>query len=209
MNVLIQVKSSTVALGVEMMLERNFDHYQIYMVTNAEEAIDFIQNNEVQLILTDSSIPIYDMEINFRRYREIKKDIQILVLGDRCSKPHEFQFIKSGASGFVSKNCTEDQIVSAIQLVISGQIYMSQNALIHQNEKSKDGFLIPVKKLSKREYEVFKHLVDGQTVNGICELLGVKQSTVSTLKTRVMKKIEVNSLAGLIKKAKDYGYTES
>ena len=128
-----------------------------------------------------------------------------MVCGNQRTANNEFQYISMGANGFITKSSTLEQILTAINLINAGQLYLSQKALLWQTslEHAKLSF---ENQLSKREFQVFKLIVSGLSVNHIANNLQLKQSTVSTLKRRIMAKLQVANVVELVKLASQYGY---
>jgi DNA-binding NarL/FixJ family response regulator len=110
-----------------------------------------------------------------------------------------------GAHGFILKSSSEKDFVMAIQVIQTGQVYLSQQA-INANlgfNGSKSLSSSSLDSLSVRELDVYKLLSKGESVKNICEILELHQSTVSTLKKRVMAKLGVNNIVDMIKMVED------
>jgi DNA-binding NarL/FixJ family response regulator len=89
--------------------------------------------------------------------------------------------------------------------VLAGFAILPQNAIGDYSSKEKNlNLQNPFKKLSNRELDVFKLLSQGESVNNICKALNLHQSTISTLKKRIMEKLGVGNIVELSKIAQQY-----
>ena len=115
----------------------------------------------------------------------IQQDPKVLILSEAKHKPFAMQYMLEGASGFYDKSCSEEDLILAVELVLSDQIYLSKDVLQSQI-KIQNSHLISrsdtLNKLSKREYEVFKLLIEGKQIKEISKEMEIHQSTTSTLK---------------------------
>jgi len=110
--------------------------------------------------------------------------------------------IKSGASGYLTKESASTQLVSAIRKVASGGAFISAEvaeALALNAMPNADG--PPHASLSDREYQVFRMLVDGVAVSEIATTLNLSAKTVSTHKARLMEKLGIANAAELVRYA--------
>ncbi|HAO47153.1 MAG TPA: DNA-binding response regulator, partial [Chitinophagaceae bacterium] len=110
--------------------------------------------------------------------------------------------LKSGASGYLSKDTAPDELVKAVKKVLLGKKYISQSIA----EKLADSFSSNSTKqlhetLSDREFDVMKLLANGKSVSDIAEMMSLSVTTVSTYRARVMAKMNLKSNSDLTKYA--------
>ena len=157
------------------------------------------------LLILDTELSLIEMKNLIELIKSNHEDVKILVCGNQKTVNNEFQYISMGANGFITKSSSLDQLVTAINLINAGQLYLSQKALSWKSSLMLSASSFE-KQLSKREFDVFKLIVKGLSVNNISRKLSLKQSTISTLKRRVMAKLQVANVVELVKLASQYGY---
>lgn len=137
--------------------------------------------------------------------RQIKQDtpkLPILVLTMYEEEQYAVRAIRAGALGYLTKESAGTQLVSAIRKVASGRPYISMeiaeqlalNIIAPGNE-------LPHKLLSNREFEVFIMLAAGRTITEIASQLHLSVKTISTHKTRILNKMQMNTLSEIVQYA--------
>ena len=114
------------------------------------------------------------------------------------------RMLQLGAAGYLNKQCSEDEVIRAMELFFSGRKYISQNLtnqLSNENSKKKEN---PFENLSEREMEVLLMLLKGKGVKEIASRLDLKSNTVATFKARIFDKIGVNNIIDLQNSARIY-----
>jgi DNA-binding NarL/FixJ family response regulator len=107
--------------------------------------------------------------------------------------------IKTGASGYLSKDTADTELVNAVKQVLSGRKYITAalaEQLAQQLENPQDS--APEEYLSDREYQTFILIGQGKTVSQIAEELSLSNSTVGTYRARILEKMNMNNNAELI-----------
>ena len=197
MNVLIKESQPLTAFGIHNLLEKEFKEVRVNMARSVEDILSLFYKETFDLFIIDTELSLEDTEQLIKEIHNVQQQSKILIYGHRNSKLNELYYIKMGASGYLSKRSSISRIVSAINLIKAGQVYISQDAFKNGNLQL-NGSEVSFKKLSRRETEVFKLLVKGLSVNAISDTLNLKQTTISTLKRRIMKKMEVGNIAELV-----------
>ncbi len=149
--------------------------------------------------------------------REIKKafpDIKILILTMHKSKEYLYHAFLSGAEGYLLKEESDTELVSAIETIQEGQTYISPLFSIELPEdllqKCKGGELKPLlEPLSFREKEVLKLIAEGKTSKEIAFLLSISIRTVHHHRDNIMNKLNIRNIADLVKYAIQKGYTSA
>jgi DNA-binding NarL/FixJ family response regulator len=149
--------------------------------------------------------------------REIKKafpDIKILILTMHKSKEYLYHAFLSGAEGYLLKEESDTELVSAIETIQEGQTYISPLFSIELPEdllqKCKGDELKPLlEPLSFREKEVLKLIAEGKTSKEIAFLLSISIRTVHHHRDNIMNKLNIRNIADLVKYAIQKGYTSA
>lgn len=207
MNVLIIEDHPITTLGLVQILEKNFDGIKIQTAGDGVEAIEKLKGDSFEVIITDIVLPNTDSNALLMQIKNIQPQSRVLVYSNNPDEVYAMHFINMGASGYINKSQSMDNFVMGIKMILAGQLFMSEKVIKkHKNEKSNfTRSTSPFTNLTKRELEVFNHLIKGERLKDICHIMKLKQSTISTLKTRIMTKLGVDNLVDLTSLAYEYG----
>jgi len=173
-------------------------------VTNGNELFKSLKSHSPDVLVIEIDLP----EINgITALRTIKTDfpgIKILVFSCHPEEMYALSAIKAGASGYLSKTASTENLLAAIHQVARGGIYLNKNITdkINSGAINGNGLIAKFKKLSTREMEVLNLLSGGKRNKDIAEALDINEKTVSTYKTRLLKKLKVDNLADLINQSR-------
>jgi DNA-binding NarL/FixJ family response regulator len=176
---------------------------------NGFEALDKIRKEDWNAVVLDMSMPGKSGIELIRQIKEEKPKLPILILSMHKEDVYALRTLKAGASGYLSKDSASTELVKAIRKVAGGGVYINSNIA----EKLAVGLMpasdaAPHTLLSDREYQIFLMLVSGKGITDIADELHLSVKTVSTHKTRIMQKMNITSLSGLIKYAIKHGLLE-
>lgn len=188
-------------VGITSLLSKNDDLEVIGNVTSGQELFKFLKNNDLpDVLVIELDLP----EINgINALRTIKSQFpgtKMLIFSCHPEEMYAISAIKAGASGYLGKTVSTDVLQQAIQQVARGGIYLNKNITdrINSGVSQHSGLISKYKKLSTREAEVLNMLATGKRNKEIAEVLDINEKTVSTYKTRLLKKLKVDNLADLI-----------
>lgn len=177
----------------------NFDYMTVAATaTNAFEAMDKLKHQPVDIVIADINLPeVSGIELTAR----IKKEypgIKVLAMSTFKERSYISQMIKNGASGYLVKSASKEEIEAAIQSANEGKLYLSLdiNSIDLNSEVTSD---VPV--VSRREKEVLQLIVDGLTNPQIAEKLFISLHTVDSHRKNLLAKFNVNNTASLIRVA--------
>ena len=205
MNVLIKESQPLTAFGIHQLLENEFTDVNVNLASNVEDAFTLFYQSEFDMFIIDTELSLIETEKLINAIRNRYHNAKILIYGNRYSSPNELQYISMGANGFITKKSSVDHITNAIKLIQAGQVYVSHKAMT-SGPVNGQGLDLPVKRLSRREYEVYKLLIKGHGVNQISHELELKQTTISTMKRRILHKLKVKNIAELVLLSTKIGY---
>ena len=150
-------------------------------------------------------IVVLDLSLGARSGLEVLKDVKkmrprlpVLILSMHSQEQYARRAFKAGASGYLSKDCSRDELLRAIQRVIGGGKYVSvalAEKLVFDLERGSDG--APHETLSDREFEVLRLIASGKTVTEIAEILSLSDKTISTYRARILEKMGMKTSAEL------------
>lgn len=158
------------------------------------------------LVLLDVSMPGGTFLDTLKDLRSRHPTIRVLVLSVHAEDQWAVRALRAGASGYLTKDHSPDQLLEAIRRVYRGGKYVSPT-LAEQLASQLDGDLqrAPHEMLSDREFEVMRRLGSGMTVSEIATELAISAKTVSTYRTRVLEKMGLATNADLVRYAARYG----
>lgn len=168
---------------------------------NAASCLAFLQQQQPDVILMDINLPD---KSGIDLCKEVKSQypaIHIIGLSSFNQQSFIQKMIENGASGYVLKNATAEELVEAIETVQSGKMFLSIEAglTVQKNEDAKN----PI--ITRREKEVLLLIAEGLTNNEIALKLFISTTTVDTHRKNLLAKFEVKNTASLIRTATQIG----
>jgi DNA-binding NarL/FixJ family response regulator len=169
--------------------------------TNGNEAIKQIAALEPDVVLMDISMPEMDgLEVTEKLHKDLP-ELKVLVLSVQSDRQTVLRIIRAGARGYVLKESSPDDLVKAIELVHAGEAFFSPsvarialNQYVSELDESD-----PASRLSDREREVLVLIASGKSNKEIANDLGIGVRTIETHRERIMRKLNIRSVAGLTK----------
>lgn len=186
--------------GITSILSKNDDLEVIGNVSTGAELFKFLKTRIPDVLVMEIDLP----EINgITALRTIKTQFpgtKMLIFTCHPEEMYALSSIKAGASGYLSKTVSVENLQQAIQQVARGGIYLNKNITdkINSGFPQNNGLISKFKKLSTREAEVLNMLANGKRNKDIADALNINEKTVSTYKTRLLQKLKVDNLADLI-----------
>ncbi len=165
-----------------------------------------LETSATDLVLLDVSMPGGLFLETLKELRTRHPTIRVLALSVHPEDEWAVRALRAGASGYLTKDHSPDQLLDAIRRVYRGGKYVSPT-LAEQLAKHLDagGQRAPHELLSDREFEVMRRLGSGLTVSQIASELALSAKTVSTYRTRILEKMAVSTNADLVRYAARYG----
>ncbi len=165
---------------------------------NAYEAIERIKENIPDIVITDINMPeVSGIELTAKIRKEFPA-VRIVAMSTFKERSYISQMIQSGASGYLVKSASREEIEEAILSVYEGKLYMSLDINLSAADKAE---LNTVPVLSSREKEVLQLIADGFTNPQIATKLFISLHTVDSHRKNLLTKFTVNNTASLIKLA--------
>ena len=196
--------------GIKSMLSKEPEIMVIAHANNGKQAIDLLENIEVDVILMDVEMPVMNGIDATTHIAKKYPNINIIALTTYDEKSIINIMLDAGAKGYILKNINRSILVEAIQSVANGMPYYGTDVAIalakdSLNEKTRisnpETTFIDTSNLSKREIEILKLIVNGSSNKEIGETLFISPKTVETHRNNIMKKLDVHNTASLVKKA--------
>jgi DNA-binding NarL/FixJ family response regulator len=192
--------------GIRVMLESRADfmQFEIDEAENGEIGIQKVLKKNFDIVLVDYQLPGMSGTETLQKIRLYKNDIKVLALSNYDELSYVNSMINEGVNGYILKNIEPSQLVHAIESVLSGTSYFSNEValkLIDSAKNSDKPLQASKSRLTKRELEVLKMIALEMTNDEIAKGLFISKRTVDTHRQNLLNKLHVKNTAGLIKAA--------
>lgn len=186
--------------GIISLLEKREDMEVVGEAANGDKLMELLELHHAHVILLDISMPDTNGLDLVKDIRAKYPNSHIIMLTMHAEGQYVVKAVKNGAFGYLLKNVDEQELITAIQQVSLGKKYYNAeiSELMISNMSIEGETLKP---LSEREMEILSLVSDGLTTKEIADQLFVSTRTVETHRVNMMKKLNVQNTAELIKKA--------
>lgn len=200
-RVLLVDDHPVVVEGVRALLGRDPGICIVATAVNGAEAVREVERRQPDLVIMDIHMPILDGLEATRRIRALGGATQVIVLSGSEKTEYVAEVMRSGARGYLLKDCIATEIVTAVRVVAGGGVYLSPRAAgALTSEGGADGDereRNTAARLSPRERDVLVAIANGATNKEIAKALRIGVRTVETHRQRLMDKLGIRSVAGL------------
>jgi len=195
--------------GLRVLLELEPDFKVAAAFGEAGAAVRYCAEANPDVAVLDVSLPGVDGIAAARQIHDLCAGTRLLMLSMHAGSEYVHQALSAGASGYVLKESAGAEVVEAVRTVHAGQRFLSRKISPQAVEEYSRlrGRNDPLARLSARERQVLKLVVEGSTSNEIAALLGVSPKSIDTYRSRLMLKLEVDDLPALVKFAIRHGIT--
>ncbi|CAI8737340.1 putative Virulence factors positive transcription regulator BvgA [Pseudomonas sp. IT-P44] len=202
-NIVIVDDHPLMRMAVRVMLEGE-GHTIMAEVDNGVDALEAIRKLLPDLIVLDLSIPKMDGLSVIAHLKAIGISTKVLILTSGDTSNFAVRSLQAGASGFVCKDDSLDELVGAVKAVLSGYSYFPADTIqmLRDNSQAASQESQKISQLSDREITVLKLLARGMGNQEIAEELLISHKTVSTYKVRLQRKLSAENLIALVELAK-------
>ena len=181
--------------GIHSLLQNEDSIEWMGHATNAASCLAFLQNQKPDVILMDINLPDKN---GIELCKEVKEKYPfIYILGLSTFNQQSFieKMIAGGASGYILKNATQQELMEGIETVAKGKQFLSVDAALALRKPDTEN-KIPV--ITRREKEVLQLISEGMTNNAIAQKLFISSTTVDTHRKNLLAKFEAKNTASLI-----------
>ena len=208
-NILIIDDHQMVIDGIKLMLQEDQQLKWVAEANNGFEGLEILKNQTVDVVLLDMHMPQLNGLETCKKIKRLKgpppKVLMLTMLEDPAIIK---QMMQIGVDGYLLKNASHEELVTAIKAVAKGNKYFSErvkellmNSMMpgHVNESTTS-----LPKLSKREKQVLNLIIEEHTTGEIAEKLFISSGTVETHRRNMLLKLDVRNTAGLVRMALEY-----
>lgn len=191
--------------GIRILLSDIYKGAEIDEAKDGETAVEHVKKSHYDLVMLDIQMPNTDTFGLMELFKTDYPDLKVLMFSMSPENIYALRFIKAGAKGFISKDAPLEEIKKAIDQVLNGKKYISEELLFLLAEGNAHGAdANPFSILSSREFEIVSMLLNGKTISSIAADLGLGISTIGTHKGRIFNKLKVTNLLELKELANSY-----
>ena len=181
--------------GFCSLLEAN-DYRVLRVFTDVKLALNYIKkNNKIDIIFSDINMPNTNGLEFLKEIKKINSEIKVIMMSMYTNRNIINQAIKNNADGYLSKNCSIDDLKNAISDCSENK--KNFHKILAENlDEDLDGFSIKYK-MTDREKEIIKHILDQKSNIEIAEELEISKRTVETHRKNIMLKLDVKNSIGI------------
>ncbi|MCZ4244021.1 response regulator [Pedobacter punctiformis] len=203
-TVLIADDHEIIRRGLKSLISDFWAGVEIINASNMDQALVECAKSP-NLIIIDVNLPGGNNLKVIDQIKTAQPGAKILVFSSLNENIYAVPYLKAGASGYLTKNAEESEIVTAITTILAGSRYSSRNVKENMfNSILGNDSNNPFTKLSGRELEVAELLTKGVGVLEISNKLNLQMGTVSTYKLRLFQKLKIKSIIELAEKMSIY-----
>ena len=189
---------AVVRSGLRQFFADQIDFIVVAEAANGRDAMEIARNIELDVLLMDISMPDQSGIDALIAIKARWPELPVLILSGFPEEHYATTLLRQGASGYLNKDCDPEEIVRAIRTVARGRKYITASIA----ERLADGLTgnndkLPHEHLSERELQVFLRLARGETIGNMAVSMSLSVKTVSTYRTRVMEKMNLESNSDL------------
>jgi len=198
-SVLLVDDHPVVRAGYKRLLESAPEIRVVAEADNGETGCELFQEYKPDVMILDLKMPGIDGLETIRRIRAKDPSARILVFSMYSNEILIQRALQAGATGYLTKQGGLDQMVKAVNQVSKGKQYIEKEISKRMGESVLNGSPEDLmSRLTKREFQLFKLLADGNSIKEIAETLSISPKTVGVHHANIMKKLKLHNISQLI-----------
>jgi DNA-binding NarL/FixJ family response regulator len=201
-KILIADDHGVVRMGLSLIIKKLRPNATIDDVEDYQKVMQKVKENTFDLAILDLNMPNGNFNEALQAIKSKNSETKVLIFSSQDESLYAVRYLKMGADGFLHKDSSEDAINKALTKMLDKGRYMSddvKDALINDKLNKRETTINPLEILTGREMEVAERLVVGEPMKDISNNLNLHSSTVSTYKTRILEKLNIQTIPDLIK----------
>lgn len=195
--------------GVSCMLKKNSNFSIVGRASNRDELYQSLREDKPDILIMEIDMPNINGINALRSIKSEFPETRVLIFSTHPEEIYALRSIKSGAAGYVPKTASTKQFLKALKQIAKGGIFLNEEltSTFTSRNVGESSAISRYKKLSSREIEVLNLLSSGKRNKDIANALDINEKTVSTYKTRLLKKLKVDNLADLIHQSRMFQFS--
>lgn len=198
-----------VRAGLRLFLEEQDDLEVVAEASNGKDALDVVRNEQIDVLLLDLTMPRFSGLEALPSLKARAPHTAILVFSGLPEEQYAVNLIRKGADGYLHKENPPLEILNAVRVVAQGRRYLSPvvaNLLAEEMLYPTGGS--PHNLLADREFQIFLRLAKGESITTVGRALSLSVKTVTTYRTRAMRKLKLSTNSDLTYYAVKHGLIE-
>jgi DNA-binding NarL/FixJ family response regulator len=202
LKILIADDHAVVRKGVIRILTDAFPDATIVEVIDSAGLLSQITKAVWDIVITDISMPGRSGSEVIKEIRQLAPKTSILLLSVHPAEQYALRTIKAGASGYLSKDTTPEELVMAIEVIKSGKKYLTTKVVeLLANSIDFNYKEVAHNTLTNREFEILKMIVSGKTIVQISAEISMSKHSISASKAKILEKLHLHTNAEMIRYA--------
>lgn len=198
-KILIADDHEIIRQGLKTIIAETPDLCVVAEAENGNEVLEKINNADVDVVVLDYDMPDKNGLDILIELKSIFPKLPVLILSIFPEDHYGTRFLKAGAAGYLGKSSASDQLVEAVRKVSRGGKFVSPELTDKLVANlNKDSEKLSHETLTDREFQVFCMLAGGKKLKEIAEILCLSVNTVSTYRSRILVKMDIENNADLI-----------
>jgi DNA-binding NarL/FixJ family response regulator len=198
-----------VRAGIRALLEKAGDINILGEASNGQEAVDMTRESKPDVLIMDIMMPRMNGIQAAENIRDLRLPTRILLLSMYADAGFVHQALQCGVKGYVLKSSVSDELIWAVRAIANGQTFLSSpiseivvESAIHPHTVGLEND--PLANLLPREKEILQLIAEEHTSAEIGNMLFISEKTVEKHRAKLMEKLNVRNLAGLVRLAVKY-----
>lgn len=207
-NIVIADHHPVTRKGIQCMLKKNDNYNIIGKANNGEELFRNLETLKPDILIMEIDMPQINGINALRSIKAEYPNTRVMIFSTHPEEIYALRSIKSGAAGYVPKTASSKVFMNALKQIAKGGIFLNEEltSTFTSRNVGEASAISRYKKLSSREIEVLNLLSSGKRNKDIANALNINEKTVSTYKTRLLKKLKVDNLADLIHQSRMFQF---
>jgi DNA-binding NarL/FixJ family response regulator len=198
MKILLADDHAVVRHGLKQILTDAFKRAAYGEARNAQETLDLVWKQEWDVVVLDITMPGRSGLEVLSEIKKTKPRLPVLVLSVHPENQFAVRVLKSGASGYMTKETAPEELVGAVKKVLAGGRYVSTALAETLAGSLSESKRAPQEKLSDREFQVLRLIASGKMVTDIAREMSLSVKTISTYRSRLLAKMGMKNNAELM-----------
>lgn len=186
--------------GIKRTIAANAEFEVVLESVEEGEVRSAVSIGSVDLAILDLDIPGGDGLEMLRMIKGLNADLPVLILSSLAEELYGVVALKEGAAGYLNKECTPEELLTAVEKVRKGKKYISEQLAQRLARYVESGDkALPHERLTMREFQVMLMLGQGMSPKEVSDKLSLSYTTVTTHKSRILDKMELESVAQIVR----------